>query len=108
MSESAGSLLLCVRLLPGENPPQPLFLTVRVDGAAVEPGISFPATGSPDRRCISVPIVDDRVVEYDERLTVELSSFGGASVTLLPSTATINITDNDCEFVWECCITQCK
>ena len=48
-------------------------------------------------RCVNVSILVDYVVETDEYFSLVLSSVD-PGVTLMPASATVVISDNDCEF----------
>ena len=94
VKESAGSKTVCVVLHP--NAPQTIVsLSLRVDGVT-GPSLSFSTSG---RQCASVTVTDDRVVEYDETLHVELANSGSGVVTILPSSIYIPVEDDDSECV---------
>jgi hypothetical protein len=96
VKESAGSKTVCVVLHP--NAPQTaVSLVLRVDGVT-GPSLSFSASG---RQCASVTVTDDRVVEYDETLHVELANSGSGLVTILPSSIYIPVEDDDMVIGWE-------
>lgn len=56
--------------------------------------LTFQVSG-PSQQCITVPILDDNKVEYDERVTVELLNMDDGYPTIIPSTAVITIEDDD-------------
>ena len=99
VTEDAGSQLICVQLLPGYTLHQPLSLTLTIDGEPLETQVTFPAASGPSRQCVSVDIVDDTVVEHDETMSVALSNSGGEYISILPSSATISVIDDDCELL---------
>lgn len=70
-------------------------LAVQVNGKNAADEISFQADLS--HQCFTVPVVDDNVVEYDEALTVKISSTAAdaGSLTIFPSTVSVNIVDDD-------------
>lgn len=92
--ESVGSQTICiVRLSPGE-PSQDFSLTLTVNEGEEEIDVNFTASGS-SRQCVVLTIQDDNDIEYDETMTVGLSST--SSITILPSNAIIPILDDDSE-----------
>ena len=93
VSESVGTQSVCVKVHAGE-PSRDLSLTLLVNGQEFH--ISF-QTGELTKQCIDITIVDDSVVEYDETLSVELTSSDEGYPTLFPSTAVISIVDDDSE-----------
>ena len=55
-----------------------------------------PSSGPRDRRCVGVELVDNQLVEREERFSVVLSSpLEGRGVLLDPKTVRITITDTD-------------
>ena len=94
MPESAGTLSVCVKIHAGE-PSRDFSVTLLVNGQELS-DLAFQTTGL-TKQCTDVSIVDDSVVEYDETLTLELTSSDEGYLTLLPSTAVINIADDDSE-----------
>ena len=96
--ESVGTVPVCVLFWPGQEP-SVVPVSVRLDGGR-EYDTTFDAT-EPSRKCVDVTIEDDAIVEATETLTLELSSSYGDHLALIPSTATIDILDNDreCESV---------
>ena len=61
------------------------------------PGLRFSACDK--EACVSVPIIDDDLVEGEERFLVTLSASDDfdSRITLSPTTAEVIINDDDCE-----------
>ena len=61
--------------------------------------IELTFTPSATRIIVGIPITDDNVIEAKESFSASLTGFrsSGPSVTLGPTEALIEITDNDCK-----------
>ena len=97
VSESAGSGSVCV-VLHSSSPPRAVSLSLTVDGTT-GPSLSFSATSQASaRQCVSVTITDDALVENDETIPVELVYSGSGLITILPSSVSISVIDDDSEY----------
>ncbi len=68
--------------------------TAPADYTAVTQTVSF-AAGDTANKTVTIPIVDDALVEGNETVTVGLSAPTGGATLGTPSTAVLTITDND-------------
>ena len=68
--------------------------TAPADYTAVSQSVSF-AAGDTANKTVSIPIINDTLVEGNETLTLTLSSPTGGATLGSPSTAVLTITDND-------------
>lgn len=85
---------MCVLFWPGQEP-KDVPVSVSLDGGR-QYDITFQGT-EPARECVDVEILDDGIVESTETVTVELTSSYTDNLAIIPSTATIDIVDNDSE-----------
>ena len=68
--------------------------TAPADYTAVSQTVSF-ANGDTANKTVSIPIIDDTVVEGNETVNLALSNPTGGATLGSPSTAVLTITDND-------------
>ncbi len=60
--------------------------------------ITFPDTSTVGSiACATFNIIDDSILETDQQFTAQLASSDPPGVTLMTSTATVTIEDNDCK-----------
>lgn len=90
--ESVGTQQVCAYRLSPSTTLSTLSLSLLVDGA---PGQTITFSAGSSRACTSVTIVDDRTVEENEKMIVELVYSGSTSLSFLGSTTYISITDDD-------------
>ena len=90
-----------LRILPA------LPCTANSDFIHVSKDMTFdPSAGPRDRRCVEVELVDNQLVEQEERFSVVLSSpLEGRGVLLDPKTVHITITDTDGTSLSPCALT---
>ncbi len=75
------------------------FLFAIVEGEdynLANPVVTFPDTSTVGSiACATFNIIDDSILETDEQFTTQLASSDPAGVTLMISTATVTIENND-------------
>ena len=77
-----------------------LFIAVVDDTGlpGAEFALVFPAGSSESTRCISIPIVNDTLLEGIQEFTVTATDVGSHALINTPSSSTtISITDNECK-----------
>lgn len=75
-------------------------MCVVLDGTDYSGGsrlVSF-VPGGPNIQCVSYPILGDDVMEGNEEFAVILTALNSSSLFLSPTSATVFIVDDDCEF----------
>ena len=101
VGEGAGSVVLTVNRVSGSD--GPITVNYASSNGSATSGSDFTAqsgtlswnAGDASARTISVPILNDTLVENAESFAVTLSAPTGGATLTAPSSATISITDND-------------
>jgi len=101
VSESAGSVSIAVTRTSGSDGAVSVSFTTGTGTAladsdfTTQAGTLTWAAGDSSTRVINVPILNDTEFEGAEYFTLNLSAPGGGAALVAPTTATINIADND-------------
>ena len=101
IAENGGAILITVTRTGGSS--GAVTVNFATAGGSASPGADFQAAsgtltwanGDTAGKTISIPIVDDNVVENTETFQVILSNPSGGATLGAPATATVSIADND-------------